>query len=94
VLGVIEPGADAAVRAAPTGKIAIIATESTVRGGAYVRAIMARNPNASIIQKPCPLFVALAEEGLTEGDIPERVGRLYLEPLLSAAEKPECIVLG
>jgi glutamate racemase len=94
VIGVIEPGAEAALAAAPTGKIAVIATESTVRGGAYVRAIMARNPNASIVQKPCPLFVALAEEGLTEGDIPERVGRHYLEPLLAVAEKPECIVLG
>ena len=94
VLGVIEPGADAAVRAAPTGKIAVIATESTVRGGAYMRAILARNSNASIVQKPCPLFVALAEEGLTDGDIPERVGRHYLGPLLAAAEKPECIVLG
>jgi len=94
VLGVIEPGADAAVRAAPRGKIAVIATESTVRGGAYVRAILARNQSASIVQKPCPLFVALAEEGLTEGDIPERVGRHYLEPLLSVAERPECLVLG
>lgn len=94
VLGVIEPGADAAVAAAPAGKIAVIATESTVRGGAYVRAIQARNPDASIVQQPCPLFVALAEEGLTDGEIPERVGRLYLEPLLAAAEKPKCILLG
>nr|TFG52561.1 MAG: glutamate racemase [Hyphomicrobiales bacterium] len=94
VLGVIEPGAEAAVAAAPGGKIAVIATESTVNGGAYVRAIKARNPNASIFQKPCPLFVALAEEGLTEGDIPERIARHYLEPLLAAAGGLECLVLG
>lgn len=93
-LGVIEPGAEAAVTASPNGKIAVIATESTVRGGAYIRAIRARNPSASIVQQPCPLFVALAEEGLTDGDIPERVGRHYLEPLLATAEKPECILLG
>lgn len=94
VLGVIEPGAEAAVAAAPNGKIAVIATESTVNGGAYVRAIKARNANASIVQMPCPLFVALAEEGLTQGDIPERVGRHYLEPLISGVDAPECLVLG
>ncbi|MEE8439968.1 MAG: glutamate racemase [Micropepsaceae bacterium] len=94
LLGVIEPGAEAAVAAAPEGNIAVIATESTVAGGAYVRAIEARSPSASIVQKPCPLFVALAEEGLTTGDIPERVGRHYLEPLLAASQKPECLVLG
>jgi glutamate racemase len=55
---------------------------------------LARNPEASIVQRPCPLFVALAEEGLTDGDIPERVGRHYLEPLLASEERPECLVLG
>jgi glutamate racemase len=94
VIGVIEPGAEAAVAAAPNGRIAVIATESTVKGGAYIRAITAREPSAKIVQKPCPLFVALAEEGLTEGAIPESIGRHYLEPLLSGAEKPECLVLG
>lgn len=94
VIGVIEPGAEAAVAAAPNGRIAVIATESTVKGGAYVRAITAREPRAKIVQKPCPLFVALAEEGLTEGAIPESIGRHYLEPLIAAAEKPECLVLG
>lgn len=94
VIGVIEPGAEAAVAAAPKGRIAVIATESTVKGGAYLRAITARNPSAQVTQKPCPLFVALAEEGLTEGPIPESIGRHYLEPLLSRAEKPECLVLG
>jgi glutamate racemase len=94
VIGVIEPGADAAVASAATGRIAVIATESTVKGGAYVRAIGARNPDAKVIQKPCPLFVALAEEGLTEGPIPESIGRHYLEPLIGGADKPECLVLG
>jgi len=71
IVGVIEPGADAAAKAAPLGRIAVIATEGTVKGGAYVRAIHARNPNAVVTQQACPLFVALAEEGLTEGAIAE-----------------------
>ena len=95
VIGVIEPGAEAAVAAAPEGRIAVIATEGTVKGGAYGRAIHARNPRAVITQQPCPLFVALAEEGLTEGPIAELVARRYLDPMLAEARaKPECIVLG
>ena len=95
VIGVIEPGAEAAVAAAPSGRIAVIATEGTVKGGAYERAIHARNRHASVTQQACPLFVALAEEGLTEGPIAELVAKLYLDPLLANADaRPECLVLG
>jgi glutamate racemase len=95
VIGVIEPGAEAAVAAAPSGRIAVIATEGTVKGGAYVRAIHARNQTASVTQQPCPLFVALAEEGLTDGPIAELVAKRYLDPLLAnATGRPECLVLG
>ena len=93
VLGVIEPGAEAAVKAAPSGRIAVIATEGTVNGGAYVRAIHARNRAAVVTQQACPLFVALAEEGLTEGPIVELVAKRYLDPLL-AGTPPDCLVLG
>jgi glutamate racemase len=93
VLGVIEPGAEAAVKAAPSGRIAVIATEGTVKGGAYQRAIHARNPNAVVTQQACPLFVALAEEGLTHGPIVELTAKRYLDPLLAGAS-PECLVLG
>ena len=95
VIGVIEPGAEAAVAAAPSGRIAVIATEGTVKGGAYQRAIHARNASASVTQQPCPLFVALAEEGLTDGPIAELVAKRYLDPLLAQdATQPECLVLG
>jgi len=95
VIGVIEPGAEAAVAAAPSGRIAVIATEGTVKGGAYQRAIHARNASALVTQQPCPLFVALAEEGLTQGPIAELVTERYLDPLLAnGATPPECLVLG
>jgi glutamate racemase len=93
VLGVIEPGAEAAVKAAPSGRIAVIATEGTVNGGAYQRAIHQRNPAAVVTQQACPLFVALAEEGLTEGPIVELAAKRYLDPVLGGAS-PECLVLG
>ena len=95
VIGVIEPGAEAAVAAAPQGRIAVIATEGTVRGGAYVRAIHARSPKAIVTQQACPLFVALAEEGLTEGAIAELTAKRYLDPIIgSLGTQPECLVLG
>jgi glutamate racemase len=92
VVGVIEPGADAACSASPNGRIAVIATEGTVNGGAYLRAIKQRNPDALVIQKACPLFVPMAEEGLMEGQIATAVAHHYLAMLRS--ETPDCLVLG
>jgi len=94
VIGVIEPGAQAAVAAAPDGPIAVIATEGTVRGGAYVRAIQAAAPHMPVVQQACPLFVALAEEGLTGGPIAELAAHRYLDPLLATMPRPRGLVLG
>ncbi len=93
VIGVIEPGAEAALAIAPQGPIAVIATESTVNGGAYARAIHARAPDATVTQTACPLLVPIAEDGLTSGPIAEAIVRRYLDPLL-AAHKPKCLLLG
>jgi glutamate racemase len=94
VVGVIEPGARAAIAAAPGGPVAVIATESTVKGGAYIRAIEALRPATPVIQQACALFVAIAEEGLVEGDIAEAIAHRYLDPLLAAVPRPRAIVLG
>jgi glutamate racemase len=94
VVGVIEPGAEAAVTATPDGPIAVIATEGTVKGGAYVRAIQALSPQMPVVQQACPLFVGLAEEGLREGPIAELVAHRYLDPLLATMPHPRGLVLG
>jgi glutamate racemase len=97
VLGVLEPGAAAACRATRSGRIAVIATESTVRGGAYQRAITRRLPAAVVTSRACPLFVALAEEGWIDGPIVEAVARRYLDELFDATEaetRPDTLVLG
>ncbi len=65
VIGVIEPGAQAACAATTSGHIAVIGTEATVRGGAYPRAILQRRPQARVQQLPTQLLVALAEEGIS-----------------------------
>src|ERR1700761_601109 len=94
VVGVIEPGAEAAVAATPDGPIAVIATEGTVKGGAYVRAIQALAPQMPVVQQACPLFVALAEEGLRDGPITELAAHRYLDPLLATMPRPRGLVLG
>jgi glutamate racemase len=78
VIGVIEPGARAACAASASGRIAVLATEATVRGGAYQRAITQLRPGARVVAVACGLFVALAEEGWTEGPIVNQVAQRYL----------------
>ncbi|HEY5336702.1 MAG TPA: glutamate racemase [Rhizomicrobium sp.] len=94
VVGVIVPGAEAAIAAAPDGPIAVIATEGTVKGGAYVRAIEAHGRSVPVIQQACSLFVSIAEEGLLDGAIAEAIAHRYLDPLLAAVPKPKALVLG
>jgi glutamate racemase len=95
VIGVIEPGAQAACAASRSGIIAVIATEGTVRGGAYQQAILRRRPDARVHAEPAPLFVALAEEGLHEGSIANDIASHYLKPLFQAgADSPDTLVLG
>jgi len=99
LIGVVHPGADAAVAATRSGQIAVIGTEATVRGGAYQRAIRARRPDARVTARACQLFVALAEEGWTEGAIVRAVAERYLQPLFGAEaqarhQSPDTLVLG
>jgi glutamate racemase len=85
IIGVIEPGAEAACAASKSGHIAVIATEGTVRGGAYQEAILRLRAGARVIAQPTQLFVALAEEGLHQGPIADSIAQYYLEPLFGAA---------
>ena len=92
-IGVIEPGARAALRLSPGGPIAVIATEGTVKGGAYVRAIQVHG-QTPVVQQACPLFVPMAEEGLIDGPIAEAVAHRYLDPLMATMPRPRALVLG
>jgi glutamate racemase len=92
VIGVIGPGARAAVQADHDGHIGVIGTAGTIASGAYERAIRALAPNVTVTAQPCPLFVPLVEEGWLEGDVTEAVARRYLEPLSAAHD--DAVVLG
>ena len=91
VIGVIEPGAQAACEASASGRIAVLATEGTVRGGAYERAILALRPDAVVTQVSAQVFVALAEEGWSEGEAVEAVTERYLAHLDA---RVDTVVLG
>ncbi|HMD75005.1 MAG TPA: glutamate racemase [Steroidobacteraceae bacterium] len=94
VIGVIEPGAAAAVAASAVQHIAVIATEGTIAGGAYQDAIHRRSARTRVTSRACSLFVAMAEEGWTEGPIAEAVAHRYLDPLFELAGAPDTLVLG
>jgi glutamate racemase len=94
VIGVIEPGARAAVAATRNRRIAVIATEGTVKGEAYPRAIHALKGEMSVVQRPCQVFVALAEEGWTDSSVTTEAAKNYLGSLFEGAAAPDTIVLG
>lgn len=79
VMGVIEPGAEAA--AAVEGPVGVLGTLATVQSGAYELAIRRRNPGAVIHALACPLLVALAEEGWLDDPVTESVCHRYLDQL-------------
>jgi glutamate racemase len=81
VIGVIEPGARAAVKVSRSGRIGVIGTEATIASGAYTRTILALRPNAEVYTRACPMLVPLVEEGWTDNEIAERTVAYYLESI-------------
>ncbi len=92
VIGVVEPGATAAVAANTGGKHLVLATEATVRLGAYRKAVEALDPAAEVREEACEMLVALAEEGWSDGDIATAIVRRYLDEANGFA--PDTIILG
>jgi len=93
VVGMIGPGARAAVReGGASGRVGVIATESTVKSGAYREAIRKLAPAAEVFERACPLFVALAEEGWAETEVARLVAEEYLGELRES--RPGALVLG
>lgn len=92
VIGVIEPGAGAALAATRSGLIGVIATEGAIRSNAYQNALRAGGASIEVIAKACPLFVAFAEEGLDYHQATRIVAREYLTPLLDRSI--DTLILG
>ena len=81
IIGVIRPGAQAAIEASGGGSIGVLGTPATVRSNAYVNAIHELAPGRRVHQIPCPLFVPLVEEGWLHHEVTERVAVEYLGSL-------------
>lgn len=92
VIGVIEPGAKKAVSVTKSGKIGVIGTPSTISSSAYTKAIHNLDSEIEVYTKACPLFVPLADEGRTEGEIVERIAEDYLSPIKESGI--DVLVLG
>lgn len=92
VLGVIEPGARAAVEASQGRTIGVLGTRGTIASGAYPRAVAALSTRVEVIGQPAPLLVPMAEEGWLEGEVPRLAVERYVEPVVRAGAR--CLVLG
>ncbi len=92
IIGVINPGADAAVQATRNGNIGVIATSATIASEAYTHAIRKRKPDATVYSQPCPLFVPLVEEGWTDRAATDLIIEEYLRTLRTA--HIDTLVLG
>ncbi len=80
IVGVIGPGARAAVRATRTGRVGVIGTHGTVGSDAYGRQLRALRPDVEVVSRPCPLFVPLTEEGLADHPATRLIAGDYLAP--------------
>ncbi len=92
VIGVVDPGARAAVARTRTGSVGVIGTAGTIASGAYERAIIACDNRVRVTQQACPLFVPLVEEGWTEHAAARLIAAEYLAPLTTA--QVDTVVLG
>ena len=92
VIGVIEPGARAAVSATRNHHVGVIGTRGTIRSGAYEKALRAADGNVRVSSQACPLLVPLIEEGLLHDEVTDRMILRYLEPLLK--DEIDTLVLG
>ena len=92
VVGVIRPGAEAAIQESRTHHIGVIGTRATIRSGAYERTLKSIDPSVQVTSRACPLLVPLIEEGLLRDDVTDQMIARYLEPML--AEGIDTLVLG
>ncbi len=92
MIGVIEPGAQAAVEKTATGKIGVIGTHATIGSNAYARIIQQMDPTMKVYSLACPLFVPLAEEGYIDKEATYLIARDYLQTMIDV--EVDTLVLG
>jgi glutamate racemase len=102
ITGVIVPGARAATTAAGEDPVGVLGTAGTIASGAYTRAVASFSSRTQVVGQAAPLLVALAEDGWTEGEVPQLVVRRYLSAFFGESRghgfprdaRVGCVVLG
>lgn len=92
ILGVVEPGAVAALEASPRRTIGVIGTSATIASNAYGNALKAKDPKVRVVSRACPLFVPLVEEGWIDNDVALAAAHRYLDGM--SAEGIDTLILG
>ena len=92
IIGVIQPGAEYATRVTKNKIIAILGTHKTIKSDAYGKKIKLIDSTIKVVNKSCPLFVPLVEEGWIDGNIPLLVAKFYFEDLIKS--NPDTVILG
>ncbi|KRO27585.1 glutamate racemase [Lactiplantibacillus fabifermentans DSM 21115] len=92
VIGVISPGSRAALKASPSKRIGVIATEGTIKSNAYRDAIMTKDPDATVFSEACPKFVPLVESNEYRSTVAKRVVAESLKPFKT--KNIDTLVLG
>lgn len=92
ILGVVEPGAEAALAASRRRVVGVIGTAATIASNAYGSALKARDPNVRVVSRACSLFVPLVEEGWIDNEVAEAAARRYLEGMSN--EGIDTLILG
>lgn len=92
ILGVVIPGARAAVEVTKNGMVGVIGTDATVHSKMYTQVIQEMNPSVTVIEKACPLFVSLVEEGFKEHPVTEQIVDYYLKSMKNT--EIDAMILG
>jgi glutamate racemase len=92
IIGVVDPGARAAIRETRTGNVVIIGTRATIQSNAYRLAIQRYDSSISVDGIACALFVPLIEEGWIDDAVSREVVHRYLSPLRGTTI--DTVVLG
>lgn len=90
IIGVVEPAVKKAIEVTGDGNIGVIGTQATIESSAYENALLEGGAK-KVLKKACPFFVPLAEEGLVDGEIPEKVAQMYLAPWIGEVDT---LILG
>ena len=81
IIEVVNPGVESCLKVTKSNRVGVIGTATTIKSHAYEERLKEQRNNIVVFQKPCPLFVPLAEEGFTENDIAKLTAATYLKEL-------------